>query len=271
VGGPVIEATHAVVLLIVLLASSAIGLFIRPLLAERLRDREALEVVQLVITMLVTFAALVLSLLTTSAKASFDSVSNDLRGFATEFIQLNRLLVEYGDQAQPIRGMLRSYTASAIASTWRNEPAPPGDYYPKGLPRLGSDAQLENSALGEKLGQVELRIRELQPGDALHQRLVADLLAQFERLATQRWKLIEEAHTSISAPFLLILDFWLVIVFLSFGLTGPRNAVSGTIIVLGAISIASAMFVILELDGPFTGLLTVSSQPLRDALAHLNQ
>ncbi|MGH7154645.1 MAG: hypothetical protein ACREF3_12020 [Acetobacteraceae bacterium] len=264
------ETANAVVLLIVLLASSAVGLFTRPLLAERLRDREALEVVQLVITMLVTFAALVLSLLTTSAKTSFDVTGNDLRGFSTELIQLNRLLVEYGADGQPIRQMLRSYTAASIASTWRNEPAPPGNYYPKGLPRLGSDAQLESSSLGERLGRVELRIRELQPGDGLHRRLAADLLDQFERLATLRWKLIEEAHSSISTPFLLILDFWLVIVFLSFGLTGPRNAVSGTIIVLGAISIASAMFVILELDGAFTGLLTVSSQPMRDALAHLS-
>jgi len=72
-------------------------------------------------------------------------------------------------------------------------------------------------------------------------------------------------------PFYVVLVFWLAIVFGSFGLTMPRNALSYTAIGLGAVSIASAMFVILELDTPFSGLFTVSSQPLRDALAHLSQ
>lgn len=57
----------------------------------------------------------------------------------------------------------------------------------------------------------------------------------------------------------------LAIVFASFGLNAPRNGLSYTTIVLGGISIASAIFVILELDTPFGGLFTVSSRSMRDA------
>jgi hypothetical protein len=263
------DLAHAIALLVVLLAGSALGLFVRPLLAERLRNRETLEVVQLVVTMLVTFAALVLSLLITSVKQSFDTTDNDMRGYATQLIQLNRLIDEYGRDAEPIRQILRRYTASAIATTWTDETPPPGNDYPRELRHSEPHAQLESPVLGSLLTQLEVRIRALPASDAVHQRLLGDLLNQFERLMTQRWKLIEEVHGSISMPFLLVLDFWLVIVFLCFGLSGPRNAVSGAIIILGAISIASAMFVILEFDTPFTGLLKVSSQPMWDALAHL--
>src|SRR3954463_7306440 len=74
------ELSNAALLLVVLLCSSAAGLFIRPLLSERHITREIFELIQLVTTMLVTFAALVLGLLTSSAKTSFDRVGNDLRG-----------------------------------------------------------------------------------------------------------------------------------------------------------------------------------------------
>jgi len=86
-----------------------------------------------------------------------------------------------------------------------------------------------------------------------------------------RWKLVEEAGSSISVPFYVVLVFWLAIVFGSFGLTAPRNALSYTVMMLAGLSIASAIFVILELDTPFEGLFTVSSQPLRDALTYLSQ
>jgi hypothetical protein len=86
-----------------------------------------------------------------------------------------------------------------------------------------------------------------------------------------RWQLIEEGGSSITTPFYVIVVFWLVIVFASFGLTAPRNALSYTAIALGALSIASVIFVILELDTPFDGLIVVSSQPLRSALDHLDR
>jgi hypothetical protein len=77
--------------LVILLGSSALGLFVRPLLSERHRRREVIEFVQLVVAMVMTFAALVLGLLTSSVKSSFDKVGNDLRTVAGELIQLDRI------------------------------------------------------------------------------------------------------------------------------------------------------------------------------------
>lgn len=260
----------AALVLVILLGCSALGLFVRPLLSERHRSREVVELVQLVTAMLVTFAALVLGLLTGSVKSSFDKVGNDLRGLAIQVIQLDRSLREWGAATEPTRKLLRAYTAAAIATTWTGEERPPGDYYPTEAP-AGPGSSIESSVMGDMLARIEFDIRQLEPHDPMHRRLATTCIAQFERLMQTRWRLVEEIGSSISIPFYIVLVFWLAIVFGSFGLNAPRNLLSYTMIALGALSIASAIFVILELDTPFGGLFTVSSQPMRDALTYLSR
>jgi hypothetical protein len=265
------ELRDSAILLVVLVCASALGIMARPLLSERHRSRETAEVMQLVVTMLVTFAALVLGLLITTAKSSFDAIDADFRGYASEISELNRLLIEYGPEAAPMRQALREYTAVAIATTWTHERPPAGDYYRKMPGQAASDAGLESTDLGEMLAGIELRLRQLSPTDTMHRRLLDDCLNQFERVLDQRWKLIEVAHPTISVPFFLVLTFWLAIVFASVGLSAPRNALAYVTILLAALAITSAMYVILDLDTPFTSGVVVSSQPMRDALAHLSQ
>jgi hypothetical protein len=260
----------AAVVLVILLGCSTLAILIRPFLSERHRSPEAVEFVQLVLAMLMTFVALVLGLLTSSVKSSFDKVGNDLRGLAIQVIQLDRSLRVWGAETQPTRDLLRAYTAAAIATTWVREPKPPGDYYPTQVP-TNTGSYLESSAMGDMLTRIEVDIRQLEPRDPMQRRLLTTCIAQFERLMQTRWRLVEETGSSISVPFYIVLVLWLAIVFAGFGLTAPRNALSYTTIVLGGLSIVSAFFVILELDTPFSGLFTVSSQPLRDALTHLSQ
>jgi hypothetical protein len=265
------ELGGAVILLLILLGGSAVGVSIRPFLSERHRSRETTDLIQLVLTMLVTFAALVLGLLTSSVKASFDAIDTDLRGLSIQLIQLDRSLRLYGSEADPPRALLRSYTAAAIASTWTADPKPPGNYYPRQVSPPPSSGSIEATSLGDMLAQVETDIRALDPEDPMHRRLALTCINQFELLMRARWKLIEEAHSSISMPFYIVLAFWLVIIFASFGLTAPRNMLSYVTILLGALSIASVVFVILDLDTPFSGIFMVSSQPLRDALAQFSR
>ena len=263
------EIFESLLLLVLLLASAALGLFVRPLLSERHASRETFDLVRLVSTMLLTFAAIVLGLLTTSAKGSFDQIGTDLRGLGTEMIELDRLLREYGGEADPARELLRRYTAGVIATGWPREPPPSGQ---PSLPRTATSETgtlTESPDLGELLNQMELRMRRLHPADVMHARLMSDALGAFQHLSQRRWKLIEEAHSSISIPFYVVLLFWLMVLFATFGLSAPRNPLVYSMLGLGALSIASAIFVILDLDAPIGGLFSASSEPLRVALAHL--
>jgi Protein of unknown function (DUF4239) len=265
------ELSGAAILLLILLGGSALGVFVRRFLSERHRSPETNDLIRLVVTMLVTFAALVLGLLTSSVKASFDTVDTDLRGVAIQLIQLDRSLSIYGSETMPARILLRSYTAAKIAATLTSEPSPTGNYYPRTPAGSATDVDIEDTSLGQMLSEVEADLRDLQPRDPMHRQLSLTILTQFEQLMRMRWKVIEEAHNSISTPFYIVLAFWLVIVFASFGLNAPRNLLSYITIMLGALSIASVIFVILDLETPFSGLFMVSSQPMRDALAQLSR
>lgn len=255
-----------------LLCSAGIAVFVQRFLSDAHKDRETRELSQAVIGLLVTLAALVLGLLTSSVVESFGRAERDVGAYATDLIQIDRLLRQFGPEAEPVRGLLRSYVADAIATTWPSEPAPagatdPGVSRPAALPYL----KLESEALGAVLDRAEGEIRNLVTGNPERNRLMTNALQQFERLSQDRWRLIEEAHSSIPVPFYRVLVFWLMIVFATLGLTAPRNALALALVALAAVAIASVVFAIIEMDSAFGGLITVSSAPLRDALAHLSE
>jgi hypothetical protein len=88
-------------------------------------------------------------------------------------------------------------------------------------------------------------------------------------LATTRLLLLEQAGSSIPAPFLAILIFWLSMIFASFGLFSRLNVVAAGALFIFALSASGAIFLIVELGQPFSGLMQISSTPLRNALTPL--
>lgn len=70
---------------------------------------------------------------------------------------------------------------------------------------------------------------------------------------------------------LVVLLFWLTITFTSFGLFAPRNVTVLAVLFVCALSVTSALFLVVEMDGPFDGLIKASADPLRYAHAHINQ
>jgi hypothetical protein len=264
------EAYAAGVLLIVLLVSAAVGMVVRRLLPERHQSRESIEIVQLVITLLITFAALVMGLLVVSVKTSFDAANKDMATLAARIVQADQVLREYGPETNVARGLLRGYTASVIASTWPDEPLPAGDYYQKSAPPIVAGG-MENRDLGDVLTRIGSMLRQLNPSDEYHRNVASDCRTRFEALVQARWTVIEQAHPIISTPFYLVLVFWLMVIFACFGLTAPRNGFVIAMIALCSVSIASAVYVILEMDTPFQGFIMISSEPMRIALADVSQ
>jgi hypothetical protein len=261
---PMQELLYAGLLLLILLGASALGLMTGPRLSEHHRSRETVEVVWLVVTMLVTFAALVLGLLTTSVKSSFDAVGAGFRTYGGELTELDHSLRDYGDAAAPARQLLRRYTAAAIAAFWPDEPAPAvGGARPESIHESGPP--------GRMLSRIGRMIAELQSADDAHRRLAELCNEEFRQLMQTRWNLLEQSGGSISAPFYWVMTFWLVIIFAAFGLSAPRNLLVCLMIGLGALSIASAVYLILDLDTPFQGIFKVPSHPMRDALAAMSR
>src|SRR6516162_472022 len=115
------------------------------------------------------------------------------------------------------------------------------------------------------------KIQELVPQNDTQRALKSQVESMAFNLGQMRWLLFEQSGSSISVPFLVVVVFWLSTLFVSFGLFAPRNATAFLTVLISALSVAGALFLILELDHPFSGLIQISSAPLRNALAVLGR
>ena len=89
------------------------------------------------------------------------------------------------------------------------------------------------------------------------------------QLAELRALLQAQAIPSLSKPLLIALVSWLVVIFFGFSLLAPANATSTLALVAGAFSVACALFIILELNYPFAGVIRIPSEPMTNVLNHL--
>lgn len=236
--------------------SALIGMALRRMLPAHHLSTESKDVVKLGIALVATMAALVLSLLLSSAKSSFDARNAAFAQMAANVVMLDRLLAHYGPQAAPARTTLRQSVEAAVAQIW-----PDQNFHPTQLAPA--------STAPEAVYEV---VQSLAPQSELQRALQAQALATATGLAQTRWLLFTQSTESpIPLPFLVVLVFWLCVIFASFGLYAPGNLTVILTFGVCALSVAGAIFLILELAMPFAGIIRVSSAPLQGALAHLGR
>jgi hypothetical protein len=236
--------------------SAFVGMGLRRVLPEHHLSSESKDVVKLGIALIATMAALVLSLLLSSAKSSFDERNAELAQIASNIALLDRALAHYGPEARAVRQSLRGIVEAALAQVWPDE-----NFHPTKLAPA--------SAAPESIYEM---IEALPSQGETQQSLRAQALATATSLAQARWLLFAQATESpIPLPFLVVLVFWLCIIFASFGLYAPGNLTVVATLGVCALSVAAAIFLILELALPFVGVIRVSSAPLRSALAQLGR
>ena len=243
----------AAIIFACLFAGALAGMSIRARLPKHHLTKETEDVVRLGIGVIGTMSALVVGLLLASAKGSFDTRSSEIGQVFVDLILVDRQLAQYGPETNETRELLRRYTAERIEAFWPAEASRPVPSDPNSW-RLLEDVQNRLRALAPANdGQRWLRDRALQ--------LSADL-------SRTRWLLRGQAvHGSIPGPFLIVVIFWLTVIFGSFGLFAPRNVTVIMALLVCSLAISGAMFLILEMDQPFTGLIRISSAPARAALA----
>jgi hypothetical protein len=205
--------------------------------------------------MIATLAALVLGLLTASAKSSLDEKENEVRSLAAQFVLLDRTLSEYGPEAQKIRELNKRRLAARIHQIW-----------PKEGPSVAPAAISQSGGIEE----VQKNLLALAPKTDAQSWLKSTALQISGTMATTRWTALQQIGSSIRWPLLVVLVFWLAVIVTSFGLFAPRNATVMATLFVGALSVAASITLILEMDQPYGGLIKLSSAPLRDALERLD-
>ena len=245
----------SVIVFACVLGGMFLGMFLRNMLPERHLSGDTKDVVRLGTGLIGTIAALVLGLLIASANSTYETQSSQVQQLTANIVLLDRTLAQYGPETASARNLLRRGVASMADRIWRED----GSYSGKAEPFEASAAAL--SLYDE--------ILKLSPRNDTQRSLQTRTIDTVQDLGKTRLLLFAEAGSALPTPFLVILIFWLAIIFASFSLFADNNAT--TIVALGifALSASASIFLILELSHPFSGLIMISSEPLRNALAPL--
>ncbi len=231
------------------------GMVLHLILPEHHLASDSKDVIKLGMSLTATMSALILALLIASAKSSYDAQRNEITQMSANIILFDRILAKYGPETKIARDLLHRSVVRVIDQIWPETTA--------------STEELDPTAI--RADALYDKIEQLSPQNDTQSALKAQALKMGIDLAQTRWLLFEQGGSSIPIAFLVLLIFWVTIIFLSFGLFAPPNATVIVTLFLCALSVSGAIFLILQLDRPFGGLIRISSAPLHSALVHLGQ
>jgi hypothetical protein len=230
-----------------------LGIWLRKVLPEHHLDVASKDTIKLGAGLLATLAALVLGLLVSSAKSSFDAMNTGIAQAGAKILLLDHMLADYGPETKDVREQLRQIVASSIDRVWPEE---------KG--RTGGLSAVESLDDAGKLYKAKLR--ELTPANDFQKSRLTQALQISDDVLQTRLLLMEGQQTSLPATFIVVLVFWLTGLFISFGLFAPSNGMVLAVLLICALSVSSAIFLILEMNRPLDGFIKASNAPLRKAV-----
>jgi len=231
----------------------ALGMLVRIRLPQA-QLAESKEVIRLGAGLMGTVAALVLGLMIASAKNSFDSQIANVRQLAANIILLDELLEQYGPETSEARVMIRRAAAITVQRVWREN--------------TGAD-RAETFSPSAAATQFFLTVESLSPNNDLQRSIKPRILEVGTDLARTRLLMFVHVDNPIPAPLLVIMILWLTVIFASFTLFSDANVVVATASVIYALAVSSALFLIVDMSQPFTGLMKIPSEPLKHVLPQL--
>lgn len=247
------EGLIAVLIFFCLLAASLGGRAISERMPSPRRQDDTLNAVRRVASIFVVMTSLVLGLMISSAKSTFERVDRNVRSLATNLIILDRTLVQFGPETNDTRQLLLDYTKRAANSTRHDDP-------------LLADRTSENL-----LKDVGKSLRAIKPTNPEQLTLWEDARHQFQKVFELRWIIVEQSEGTIPVPLLVMLVAWLALIFAGFGYRAPRNSVVTGSFVLSSLLVAGAICLIIDMDVPFSGPIQVSPVSLQRAITEMQQ
>jgi len=238
----------SLIALMVILGGAFAGTWLRNVLPEQHLADDTKDVVRLGTGLIGTISALVLGLLIASANSSYNEHRARVQQIAADVIQLDQILALYGPEARPARVQLRQAIDPMINRIWREN---------------RSDTAYQASS-GRDFIAI---ILQLTPQNEAQRTLKDRAIQAIADITQTRLLLFEQSGSSLPLPFLVVLVFWLAMIFASFGMFSRPNPTVIAALIVCVVSASGALFLVLELSEPFTGLLQISSAPLRNALA----
>ena len=239
-------------------SGALLGMFLGRILPDDHLSTDTKDVIKVAMAMIATLAALVLGLMTASASSSLESKETEMRSTAVQVLLLDRTLAKYGSETQEARQLLKTILRARINEIWLEE----NNEITEAERAISRDAGVDT---------IQVKLLELSPQNDTQRWLQSAALQITSDIATARWSLFEQIDSRVKWPLLAAVVLWLAVIFASFGLFAPHNSSVAVALVVAALSVAGSIYLILEMDQPYSGPIQISSAPLRAALQQLGR
>ena len=240
-----------------ILAGTLGGFYVARRLPEHHLSEESKDAVKMAWGIVATMSALVLGLLLSSAKGSYDFVNSEVTQSAAKIIVLDQLLDNYGPDTKSARDELRDRTAMRIQKIW-----------PDKTTTASASTALES---GRGMRAVLDKLDQLKPETDIERSIFSQCQQLTIDLMMVRWLGVEQSKNSLPNTFFFVLVAWLAMLFLGIGLFAPFNRTVLLTLFLCNMTVSSAIFLINELDRPLDGYIQISRAPMQGALDYLNR
>jgi hypothetical protein len=247
----------AIIVFACIFGSAMLGFFLGTVVPERHLDDNSKDIITLSTDLIAMLSALVLGLLVSSAKETFDQANNVLMQLAVSVVLLDRFLAQYGPEAKEIRTVIKSRFSAATEQLLSGDES--------------QLAKLKTPEAVARLEDIQAKLLALTPQNEAQRELRSRAIAISREMASSRWLLAIQKKGSISPPVLAVMVFWLSMVFVAWGVFSPRNLIVAGALLGCALSVSGATFLILEMDRPLTGWIKISPVPIKEAIAHLGE
>jgi len=251
------ELTIALLVLACVLAGGVLGFLFNAKVPKHHLSESSRDSVKQTVGVLSTLTALVLGLLLATAKSAYDTKADELTEMAADIVLLDRVLAQYGPETAEARKLLHTSTKAKLEELWAEN-------------RVRLAKFREGDATGP-LEALQASLRALTTKTEAQRELHKRAVTVAGDLARTRWLILARSAGTIPQLFLIVLVIWLALTFAGLGLLAARNVTVVAAGVAAALAVAGAMFLILELDTPYDGVITLSDAPLRLALEHLGR
>jgi len=245
----------AIIAFVCVFGAALLGIRLGSMLPADHLDADSKDVVRLGMGIVATMVALVLGLLIASAKGFYDTQNSELTQVSANVVLLDQMLAHYGPEVALERTQLRAATSQWLDQLW----TPGHSGLADALPRSAGSSRLFDE------------LESLVPKTDEQRELKGQALSVGMNIGLTRWLMYEQRATPIPLPLMIALIIWLTIVFISSGLFARPNPTVIAAFFAAALSVSGAMWLIMQMYQPYSGVIRISSAPLVAALAQLGQ
>ncbi|MGO9422478.1 bestrophin-like domain [Roseiarcus sp.] len=251
-------STVSIAVFALVLGAGRLGLWAHGKLPDEQKNDSARVVVGQVLGVVSMLLSVALGILVGQSYAFFQTQRTELETLSAQLVMLDLALAQFGPETKPGRDKLKEGFQATYETWW------------------GSGGDIGRQA------SMAAAIAEIKSGKAYFAGLKAETeeqkraVASAEALAGQIWQssILIRAQTAsppVGAGVLVVLTIWAVVLFFGMGLFARSNALLLSAMSSGALCVALAIFLVLELGQPYTGVFRLPGEAWRMALETIDR